>query len=184
MSFIKLVAALLLLFLIGCTHSSISTQINVDIAPQAQFSLTLPSKALWNTELSQQMEIRYGDNVHQLILLTAFNAESIGIVALTPAGIPLFELSFNENKQINVVKHLPIDGLSPEYVLADLQLVYWPLQQLNNQLSEGTSLVENVEGQRVVMQNSQPIIRIEKNGNIISYQHLVRNYQFTVTNLE
>ena len=185
---IKITIALCVLTLTACTYSKvttdIATEVNVDIAPQGSMALELPAKALFNTELSQQMDISYGDTSHQLVLLTAFNANGIAIVALTPAGIPLFELSFNENKQIEVTKHLPISGLKPEYVLADLQLVYWPITQLNQQLSNGLRIIENSQGQRTVLQNNQPVIRIQPQGNTLQYQHLLRNYHFTITNIE
>ncbi|XQW84894.1 DUF3261 domain-containing protein [Thalassotalea piscium] len=182
MSFLKLTLAILLL-LTACTHSTLSTSVDVEISPQAHLLLELPRKALWDTELSQQMEIRYKDKVHQLVLLTGFNEKNIAVVALTPSGIPLFELTFTEDKQIKVTKHIPIESLSPEYVLADLQLVYWPIEQLNKQLSEGISISENEKGERLITQDKQPIIHIKKNEGNISYHHLIRHYQFTVSDI-
>lgn len=99
--------------------------------------------------------------------------------------MPLFEITFNNDKQIKVVKHLPISGVSPAYILADLQLVYWPIELLNKQLSQGLIIVENEKGERLVLQDNKLIIRINKNENEngISYQHLLRHYQFTITDL-
>ena len=69
-------------------------------------------------------------------------------------------------------------------IISDIQLVYWPLKQLNASIT-GAQAIEHHQGQvRNIESNGNIIISIIKGADKISYQHFQRGYKLTITSLE
>ena len=58
-------------------------------------------------------------------------------VAITPHGIPVFELTYTQAGLLNVEKYIELEAVDPRFIVADLQLSLWPLSMLNAAIDNG-----------------------------------------------
>lgn len=119
-----------------------------------------------------------------LIVQSQYQPNKIDLVAITPAGIPLFELAYSNKQPIKVTSYIKVDGLSPAYVLADMQLTHWPLAALNQGITGAILRESHTESEVVrelVSAAKKTIIRIRYFKDKIVFAHLERNYQLTIT---
>jgi hypothetical protein len=77
-----------------------------------------------------------------LLCVLELDKQHIAIAGLSNEGLSLFNLSY-DGKKLTVDKSplLP-DSVTPEYIIADLQLVYWPVAELQKILPSPWRLVE------------------------------------------
>jgi hypothetical protein len=78
----------------------------------------------------QQITALWPGRQETLLCVLELDAQRIAMVGLSNDGLSLFNLTY-DGKTINVDKSplLP-DSVAPEYMITDLQLVYWPVAEL------------------------------------------------------
>ncbi|QUM81446.1 DUF3261 domain-containing protein [Moritella sp. 5] len=176
------------LLLTGCI--SMQQSHLVAMAPGVTLQLTAPPEALQMQAKTQLIEAEFNGETQSLLAQVEFTETQIKLVAMTPSGIPLFDVLWSVNGEAVINQYVPVPGLDIGYVIADLQWVNWPLAQLQS-ATNGSFREEfsNHEGQistdwtRTLTQDGQVILTVEKFDNRYILKHLLRDYQITITEL-
>jgi hypothetical protein len=80
--------------------------------------------------VTQVVHGAFGSRDMTLNCVVTTRGDSVTVIGLTAMGVRLFTLK-HESGAVQVEKHMPIpEQLTPERLLADFQLVYWPLSAL------------------------------------------------------
>jgi len=78
---------------------------------------------------------------------------------------------------------IPASKFEPEYVLFDIQLIYFPVDAINSALPEGMSFRE--EGAiRVLYRGEKKIALIAKDGGTVEFVNFERSYSYKIVPLE
>ncbi|QFI37005.1 DUF3261 domain-containing protein [Moritella marina ATCC 15381] len=162
----------------------------VTMAPNVTLQLTAPPKVLQMQAITQLIEAQFDGETHSLLAQVEFTDTQIKLVAMTPSGIPLFDVLWSVTDDAVINQYVPVPGLDISYVIADIQWVSWPFAQL--QLATSGSFIQafnNNAGQtatdwtRTLTQDGQVILTVEKFDNRYILKHLLRDYQITITEL-
>lgn len=86
---------------------------------------------------SQRVNLEVDGNRHQLMSQLELSPEHLTLVGLAPLGQALFTLSFDGERLDSQQSLLLGDKFKAEYLLGLLQLIYWPLDDLNRNLHGG-----------------------------------------------
>ena len=89
---------------------------------------------------SQKVSIKVGDNTHELLTQLELEGERMTLVGLAPLGQALFTLVYDGNTLSSEQSQLLGNEFKAEYLMAMMQLIYWPEQSIRSRL-EGGSLV-------------------------------------------
>jgi len=189
--FVLLIASLQLTGCISLPQSHLVT-----MAPNVTLQLTAPPKTLQMQAKTQLIEAQFNGETQSLLAQVEFTESQIKLVAMTPSGIPLFDVLWSVNEDAVINQYVPVPGLDISYVIADLQWVNWPLAQLqsatNGTLTEmAKAMTEKTKTEtsntadwiRTLTQDEQVILTIEKFDNRYILKHLLRDYQITITEL-
>lgn len=180
--------ALVMLVLTGCI--SMPQSHLVTMAPNVTLQLTAPPKALQMQAKTQLIEAEFNGDRQSLLAQVEFTETQIKLVAMTPSGIPLFDVLWSVEDDAVINQYVPVPGLDISYVIADLQWVNWPFAQL--QLATNGSFTQefnNNVGQtptdwtRTLSQDGKVILTVEQFDNRYILKHLLRDYQITITEL-
>jgi len=125
------------------------------------------------------------------------------MVGLTEFGGTLFTLKYDNHQITFEPSPLLNQPIHPEFLLSDLQLIYWPSNKIQEKLPSGTTLVQNESPvlHRFLIVNNEKIINFEydkpqiitrkKNmdfSNIwyqqVSFTHLKYHYALIIETLE
>jgi len=176
------------LLLTGCI--SMPQSHLVTMAPGLTLQLTAPPAALQMQAKTQLIEAQFDGETHSLLAQVEFTEAQIKLVAMTPSGIPLFDVLWSATDEAVINQYVPVPGLDISYVIADLQWVNWPLAQLQSATNGAfTEEFKHSAGQastdwtRTLTQDGQVILTVEKFDNRYTLKHLLRDYQITITEL-
>ncbi|WP_226643720.1 DUF3261 domain-containing protein [Microbulbifer variabilis] len=95
-------------------------------------------------QLNQHLRIVYQNNVYEVIAATLLSAEHLKVSLLSPEGMSLLDVIYDGNEISTHYYMRKATSLPPEKLLADLQFVYWPVPQLQEQLPVGWKLEESI----------------------------------------
>ena len=98
---------------------------------------------------SQKVSIKVGDKSHELLTQLELEDERMTLVGLAPLGQALFTLVYDGNTLSSEQSVLLGDNFKAEYLMAMMQLVYWPEQSIRAHLEGGhlvTGLCDTVGG--------------------------------------
>ncbi len=146
-----------------------------------------------NKTLNQLLNGKYKDKNYSFNLVTKISPERFNTVALTKFGARIFTISYYDNHLDFVPTPLikATSKIRPEYILADIQLVYWPLDEIRKNLTGDVEILESKNGKgftRTLSKNGKIFIEIsystkDKWNSKIRYRHLERKYEYTIENL-
>jgi hypothetical protein len=107
----------------------------------------------------QQITAHWAARQETMLCVLELDKQHIAMAGLSNDGLSLFNLSYN-GKTLNVDKSplLP-DSVSPEFIIADLQLVYWPVAELQKILPGAWRLVAT-KSQRSLYYQEQKIVEV------------------------
>lgn len=141
-------------------------------------------------EFQQVLVAQYHEREMKMLVAGRISETAVDLSAMTPQGAPLFNVHFDGttahiDKQIGVP-----DGLSPQSILEDLQLVYWPTAQLNQLWSAadaaGWRVQDTNEGRELTLK-SQAVIAVKSASDpwagVVELQHLIYGYHLTITTI-
>ncbi|WP_293227403.1 DUF3261 domain-containing protein [Moritella sp.] len=176
------------LLLTGCI--SMPQSHLVTMAPGVTLQLTAPPEALQMQAKTQLIEAEFDGEIQSLLAQVEFTETQIKLVAMTPSGIPLFDVLWSATDEAVIHQYVPVPGLDISYVIADLQWVNWPFAQLQS-ATNGSFKEEfrHSTGQtatdwtRTLTQDGQVVLTVEKFDNRYILKHLLRDYQITITEL-
>lgn len=142
-------------------------------------------------EFQQGVAVDYRDHHFQLLVAGRIDADAVQLAALSPAGFTLFTLRYDGVK-LDVQQRAPAQDngagqLPPAQIVADLQLVYWPLAALNAAGAPHWRVTER-PGERVLSWDGTPVERATFAGGDpwrapVRLEHLRYGYRLTITTL-
>lgn len=156
----------------------------------------LPSRALAAPdavparEFQQVLIAHYNGREAKMLVAGRISAIAIDLSAMTPQGAPLFTVHF-DGKTAQIDKQIGVpDGLSPQSILEDLQLVYWPTEQLNQLWAAADASawqVQNSAQGRELALKEKSIISVSSAADpwsgTVELQHHVYGYHLTITTI-
>ncbi|WP_125721307.1 DUF3261 domain-containing protein [Pseudoalteromonas rubra] len=182
-----IIATLLFLGLIltGCSAVTRPEQ-QVNITAQGSLTLLPVPQVLRGTQITQLLRASYGDDSYELIIQLEFARERLSVIAMSVEGLPIFEQVYYSDGRLITHQFLAGAGPEPSYMLADIQLVHWPLQQLQYSI-HGAELSERVSSDtttRIVSEGGESTIIIVYDANKVSLSHKQRGYKLELIRLE
>jgi hypothetical protein len=164
-------------------------QIYTYISKDVKFNLLTTQSLKRYTTVNQLLKGKYKEQNYDFNLLTKFAPDEITTIALTKFGARIFTAKYN-NKSIEFTPTplLPQAGtIRPEYILADMQWIYWPMEEIQKNLSGGITISE-LPLKRVLTKGGKTIIEIsyskkDKWQSVIYYKNFERNYEYSIENL-
>lgn len=180
----------------------------VNIANQISFPLLSPASYGGSLSITQLAEISVNGKTHELLFQVEISSTRIIIVGLLTSGTRVFTISYDgvliKSDGINSV----LEQIKPEYLMADLQLSFWPLSAIENAgfcestefTLEHCQIVQEIDTAgntvRRIIQNSKTLIKIISVNNIegdanqpekirrIKYINFTRNYKILLTTID
>jgi hypothetical protein len=153
--------------LAGCAHTPPPAQPSSDSPPTVPPSLSTPSpsfappEAVSRRSASQVIHAAYGKRVATLRTAVQLDAAGLKVVGVNAAGMRLFSASF-DGKQVSAERSpfVPKE-ISPERVLADMQLALWPLASLQSAYADsGQDVSEPIRGVRRLVRGDRLIAEV------------------------
>jgi hypothetical protein len=78
----------------------------------------------------QQIDAVWADRQESLLAVLELDARHIAMAGLSNDGLSLFNLTYDGNAVVSEKSPLLPESVKPEFIIADLQLVYWPIAEL------------------------------------------------------
>ncbi|NQZ08540.1 MAG: DUF3261 domain-containing protein [Algicola sp.] len=184
-----LLLLLLLLLLSSCASnlSGPTTQPNaVALSDNSQYTLAKTPASMVGQGYLSLVTGGYEDSSYELLVQVELNRDNIVMVGTTVNGIELFELVWFDHKPWQLKQSPLAKTIKPEYLLADFQLVHWPLPSINEHL-KGAKMTQNETNavrERVVKQGEQPIITITSQAQQTTFEQHSRRYRLNIKILE
>jgi len=143
----RLTVLTLMLCLYGCSFVQTSSNIERDESIPMAAPIDPPR------HIVQQLSAYWSNRQETLLCVLELDKKHIAIAGLSIDGISLFNLSY-DGKTISLDKSplLP-DTFSPEFIIKDLQLVYWPLNLLQKLLPRQWHLTADNTHRRLYFNN-------------------------------
>lgn len=134
----QLILATLLVLLTGCSSAGKAPAQMRPLAP------LLPGDS---RQLVQHIAVQYRGEQKDLMGASLLGPELVKISLLTPEGVGLLDIRY-DGREVRAEQYLGGKSIPPEALLADMQLVYWPLQSLRDALPAQWNLREKRDGDK------------------------------------
>lgn len=82
----------------------------------------------------QQINAVWADRQESLLAVLELDARHIAMAGLSNDGLSLFNLTYDGHTVVSDKSPLLPESVSPEFIITDLQLVYWPIAMLQKKL--------------------------------------------------
>lgn len=170
------------IFLTACsTH--FSPQSIVEIADNTSLELADPPPQLVIDNWQQVLQVSHQGQQHTLLAqLSIDDQQGINLVVMTAQGMPIFILEKAPGAAIKSTKMLPIAGVEPSYILADIMLVHWPVVEINKRL-HGAVMQSNLDERRIT-NGEQLLVTINFSGPITQLINFQRDYKIQFQKVE
>ncbi|MBF6649970.1 DUF3261 domain-containing protein [Methylobacter sp. BlB1] len=103
----------------------------------------------------QQLTATWTDRQETLVCVLELDDRHIAMAGLTNEGLSLFNLSYDGHTLTSDKSPLLPDAVAPEFIIADLQLVYWPVAGLEKILPAGWRLEADPNGRILYHQDDK-----------------------------
>ncbi|KPZ69605.1 MULTISPECIES: DUF3261 domain-containing protein [unclassified Shewanella] len=132
------IGILLVMLTTGCSHQ-LQRQTCVKLTPEVNYCLAPLLQNSSNSEqvLSQKISFTHGEKHHELLTELALDTSEMTLVGLAPIGQPLFTVTYNGDEVLSQQNVLMGEDFKAEYLMAIMQLIYWPHEQVNGYLNQG-----------------------------------------------
>ncbi|WP_105264629.1 DUF3261 domain-containing protein [Pseudoalteromonas sp. T1lg76] len=175
---------LLLLVLSGCaSYSPVEPEVKdkaVMFSAEVGLALSAPPSELLNSQWQKRMFVTKAQTQQALLSQLAINGEGeLRLALMSAAGLPVFTLSYNAEQGVAAQHFIAAEDLDPSYILADIQLVHWPVAQLNKHL-KGAHLIEYRQGGELIRelrQNDTSLLDIRYGGEVIILNNKIHHYE-------
>lgn len=148
---------ILILLLSACA----TTRSPSDHAGQGSRPLVPPASVGGEREANQIVHGAFGSREMTIDCILTVHGDKLTVIGLTALGVRAFTLHY-DGRQVEVDNDLPVPAqLTPERLLADIQLVFWPASVLKPVLQKsGWQLTEPYSGTRRLKQGDKLIAEI------------------------
>jgi len=117
--------------LTGCATKQLNKN-RIDITKNVDVELLSPQSFGEEISLSQLAEFSVGDNHHELLFQTEITKDKVVVVGLMPSGVRLFSIVYDGTEITSEGYSSLIEKIKPGYLLADMQLSLWPIDEIRN----------------------------------------------------
>ncbi|WP_392344843.1 DUF3261 domain-containing protein [Pseudoalteromonas prydzensis] len=170
------------IFLTACS-TQFSPQSMVEIADNTSLELADPPQQLVIDNWQQVLQVSHQGQQHTLLAqLSIDDQQGINLVVMTAQGMPIFILEKPPGAPIKSTKMLPIAGIDPRYILADIMLVHWPVAEINNRLSG--AVMQDSGAERRIVNDEQRLVTIKFSGSVTQLINFQRNYKIQFQRVE
>ena len=125
--------AAMFLFSLCALLSSCALLNKFDVSKQAELMPMAPPVEP-SRRVVQQITALWPDRKETLLCVLELDKRRIAIAGLTNDGISLFNLTYDGKTIVLDKSPLLPDSVAPEFIITDLQLVYWPITVLQKNL--------------------------------------------------
>lgn len=132
---IGLLFAMWLLLLSGCAQQ-LDRNTCMSLARGVDYCLA-PLQSDVNQSQTQQVSIAVQGERHQLLSQLEIVPQQLTLVGLAPLGQALFTVTYDGHSVSSQQSILLGDQFKAEYLLGLLQLIYWPIEDVNRNLHGG-----------------------------------------------
>jgi hypothetical protein len=105
----------------------------------------------------QQLTASWTDRQETLLCVLELDARHIAMAGLTNEGMSLFNLSYDGHTLTADKNPLLPAAVAPEFIMADLQLVYWPVPELKKILPAGWRLETGPDHRMLYHQDAKKV---------------------------
>ncbi len=120
--------------LVSACSQTLQRQTCVALAKNVTYCLApIPANSQVRS-VTQQVAIHVNDSRHELLTQLELDREQLTLVGLAPLGQALFTLVFDGTELQSQQSMLLGDEFKAEYLLALIQLIYWPEEDVNAHL--------------------------------------------------
>lgn len=159
------------------------------LAPKASWCLA-DASGLPARTVVQQVEAQYGEHSERFIGQLEFHGDGrLTLAALSPLGQRLFLLQY-DGRRLDYQPFAPLAGrFEPAYVLADLELAFWPVERLRPSLRAAGFELDEDQGVRRLSRDGALLasVRITPGAHWparVVLDNPGRHYRLTLTTLE
>jgi hypothetical protein len=96
----------------------------------------------------QQITAQWPDRKETVLCVLELDKQRIAMAGLTNDGLSLFNLTYDGKTILADKSPLLPDSVAPEFIITDLQLVYWPVAVLQKSLHDSAWRLEVDSGHR------------------------------------
>lgn len=182
----KLAPVLLAFALSACTSHSVVAKnaAKVYYSDSRYIQLIDPQESKIAVEENQQMTGSYGEKKFSGESWMLLNDTTVHMMLFSSMGNTIAELVYTKDSLAFNSKWMNAEKMKPEYIVADIQFCYYPAQVLEkNFRAAGFSFVENQQGEvlfRTLSDGETLILKMEKNGNKIFLENVLRHYSYQI----
>ena len=105
----------------------------------------------------QQINAVWADREESLLVVLELDAKHIAMAGLSNDGLSLFNLTYDGNTVTADKSPLLPESVNPEFIITDLQLVYWPLATLKKKLPAEWRLEETDKKRILTVRNKKQV---------------------------
>lgn len=161
---LQLAMVIITLFISGCSQQLLR-QTCVKLTPEVNYCLAPMLSSTANSEqvLSQKISFTHGEKHHELLTQLELSPSKMTMVGLAPIGQALFTVTFDGDEVLSEQNVLMGEDFKAEYLMAIMQLIYWPHEQVNPYFSQGEMLDIDCDKKRcsALIVNSKQAITID-----------------------
>ena len=147
----RLIGLVLLASLTGCASLSPPQK------TEAVASIPLAQPIGPTRRVVQQLTAIWPGKQESLMCVLELDKQHIAIAGLSNEGISLFNLTYDGKKLVLEKSPLLLGNFSPEWIIKDLQLVYWPVAELTQLLPKQWRLEADTRHRRLYFDNEKRV---------------------------
>ena len=168
----------------GIDSSPESAEGMVFLADTAPVELLSPEFIERPMDELQRVISQFGDREYAMNAYLMADVSGIRMIGMGDMGQELFELEFSSDL-ISLTGMAVLSGVSPEYIVMDLQLAYYQFSALEERLrASGLSFEQTEAGsvrKRYIRYQGTDIIEITMNENELKLINHLREYEYSIT---
>ena len=149
----------------------------VSFSEQLDYCLQLPTSDVVTQSHELAVLFQRQQQRHELLLHVEIDAQKLIVVGLGPIGQALFTLTFDGQTLNSQHSALMGNNFKPEYILALLQMAYWPQQSVDTGLINGRIISNSLTMQRwrkVIDDNKKEVV-------MVNYKNIADRWETPVT---
>jgi hypothetical protein len=177
--------AAMLLFFLCISLSSCAVLIKPDVINQAVLMPMAPPVGP-SRRVVQQITALWPDRKETLLCVLELDKQRIAMAGLTNDGVSLFNLTYDSKTTVLDKSPLLPDSVAPEFIISDLQLVYWPVAVLQKNLHGSSWRLEVDSNHRRLYYQGNKVVEVNyllpdpvwaKSVELINYRY---NYRLQI----
>jgi hypothetical protein len=107
----------------------------------------------------QEINAVWADRQESMLAVLELDAQHIAMAGLSNDGLSLFNLTYDGNTVVSDKSPLLPESINPEFIISDLQLIYWPIAELQKKLPVDWRL-EATQNKRILIVSNKKQVEV------------------------